>query len=104
MDLTQLSMDDLSSLEKDIVKERARREVQLKKDAREALENTAKEYGFSLNELLSSKSAGKSGAPAGVAKFANPENPAETWTGKGRQPAWFKAAIDAGKSKDDLAL
>ncbi len=27
----------------------------------------------------------------------NPNNPAETWTGRGRKPRWLVAALDAGK-------
>lgn len=34
--------------------------------------------------------------------FQNPENSAETWSGKGAQPAWVKAALVAGKTLEDL--
>ena len=29
-------------------------------------------------------------------QFANPENPSQTWTGKGRQPNWFRAQVENG--------
>jgi hypothetical protein len=37
-------------------------------------------------------------------KFANPADKTQTWSGKGRQPEWFKAAMAAGKSPEDLAI
>jgi len=34
--------------------------------------------------------------------YRNPDNPAETWSGKGLQPAWVQAALARGRSLDDL--
>jgi DNA-binding protein H-NS len=42
-------------------------------------------------------------APA-AAKYRHPENPSLTWSGRGRKPLWFVAALEAGKSADDLAI
>ena len=33
-----------------------------------------------------------------------PENPDATWSGRGRQPDWFKSAIAAGKAPEDLEI
>ena len=48
------------------------------------------------------KSAGKKTVLA--PKYANPKNPAETWTGKGRKPGWFVAALAAGRTEDQLRI
>ena len=37
-------------------------------------------------------------------KYRNPNNSAETWTGRGRSPLWFSGLIDAGKSREDLLI
>ena len=58
--------------------------------------------GFSLDEIVGAKVARKR-APA-KAKYANPANRAETWTGRGRKPRWVEAALKSGKSLDDLAI
>lgn len=34
-------------------------------------------------------------------KYRNPDNSAQTWTGKGRQPNWIKTAKDKGVNIDD---
>jgi DNA-binding protein H-NS len=37
-------------------------------------------------------------------KYRNPENPAETWSGRGLPPRWMAAEIKAGKKKDDFLI
>ena len=37
-------------------------------------------------------------------KYANPENPAESWSGRGKQPAWVVAAIARGESLESLMV
>jgi DNA-binding protein H-NS len=38
------------------------------------------------------------------AKYRNPQNHDETWSGRGRRPAWFLAAVAAGTAPEDLAI
>ena len=37
-------------------------------------------------------------------KYRNPKNPGETWSGRGRQPRWYTAAIRAGKRESSLLI
>jgi DNA-binding protein H-NS len=37
-------------------------------------------------------------------KYRNPENPAETWAGRGLRPKWLTAAIKGGKSVDHFLI
>ena len=39
-----------------------------------------------------------------TARYRNPTNPEQTWSGQGRKPKWAQEAIDAGKSLEDLAI
>jgi hypothetical protein len=45
-------------------------------------------------------------APGGAVapKYRNPENPAETWAGRGLKPRWLTAAIKGGKKIEDFAI
>ena len=36
--------------------------------------------------------------------YRNPENPAETWSGRGRPPAWVREALEAGLDLDVLEI
>ena len=37
-------------------------------------------------------------------KFRNPDNPAETWSGRGRQPRWVAEQLRSGKRMEDLQI
>ncbi|RME59368.1 H-NS histone family protein [Candidatus Parcubacteria bacterium] len=49
---------------------------------------------------------GKRGGTRGIVppKYRNPDNPAETWTGRGRKPKWVEEALNQGKTLDDLLI
>lgn len=102
IDLNTLSVEELVALKRDADKALQSLDARSRTEALKAAEAAAREHGFSLKELLGGKSA--STKAAGVAKYANPADASQTWTGKGRQPEWFKAAMAAGKNRDDLAL
>lgn len=40
----------------------------------------------------------------GVIRFRDPSNPDHTWTGRGKQPNWYKAGLASGKSKEAFAV
>ena len=97
-----MSLKELKSLQKDLGKAISTFEDRQKSDARSKLEIIAKEMGYSLADLIGTE-AKPSRAPA-AAKYRHPENAALTWSGRGRKPLWFVAALDAGKSHEDLAV
>lgn len=97
-DLTEMSLEELKKLRKDVEKAIATYEDRKKKEALVALEAKATEMGFSLSELTGA------GKKISAPKFQNPDDPSQTWTGRGRQPVWFKEAIAAGKKEDDLRI
>lgn len=103
IDLTEMSLDELVALEKDIQKAKVALEKRRLADARKALEEAAKEFGMTVEEVMSARAAPKSGQKS-APKYANPANPTQTWTGRGRQPAWYRAAIEAGTDPKDLAI
>lgn len=103
--LDKMDRNELEELRSDIDKAIVDLRKKEKQDALLAAQKAAAEFGFSLEELTSKKGAraGSKGTSA-EPKFMNPENPTQTWTGKGRQPNWFKSAIEAGKAADDLLI
>jgi DNA-binding protein H-NS len=49
--------------------------------------------------------AGRGGPRGAVApKYRNPENPSETWAGRGLKPRWLAAAMKGGKKLEDFAI
>lgn len=101
VDVNQMSKDELTKLIKDAEKALKTLEIRRLAEAKKAAETAAKEYGFSLDELLGgSPKKGSKSAP----KYANPGDKSQTWTGKGRKPKWVNEALEAGKSLEDLAI
>lgn len=37
-------------------------------------------------------------------KYRNPAQPAETWSGRGKQPRWLVAQLNSGKKLDDFRI
>ena len=55
---------------------------------------------FNHTKPVSSSKPNSSSKP----KYRNPDNPDETWTGKGKPPNWFKTAIKKGKEKESMLI
>ena len=102
IDFNTLSLKELKDLQSQVAKAIAGFEDRKKKEALAELEEKAREMGFSLAELTGIAVTRKR-APA-AAKYANPANSSETWSGRGRKPRWFDAALKSGKKPDDMAI
>lgn len=100
-DLSRMSGKELKNLKQRIDRELQKREREEKKKAKDAVRKTAREYGFSLNELVSGQSTSRSSRKP---KYRNPSNPSATWTGVGRKPNWVKEWLDKGGSLKDLEI
>ncbi|MEO6408992.1 MAG: H-NS histone family protein [Burkholderiaceae bacterium] len=69
------------------------------------------EYGLSLSDLGTKSAAAKTGGrKAGAtkgskvpAKYRDASN-GDTWSGRGLQPKWLKAAMQSGKTLQDFAI
>ncbi len=97
----KLTLKELQELrirvEKQIVSAQERERTAL----RAKFESMASDAGFGLSDLFGSRSTkGKSVA----AKYMNPDNPAETWSGRGRKPKWLAAKLDKGKKQSYFAI
>lgn len=102
IDLDKMSLKDLKALQTQVARQIEDFEERRKRDALKEIEDKARSLGFSLEEILGAKQKRKR-TPA-KAKYANPANASETWTGRGRKPRWVEAALKAGKSLGDLTI
>ena len=70
-------------------------------EQRKALESSLSKLGrFEGGKSLK----GARGYGAVAPKYRNPDNPAETWAGRGLKPRWLTAAIKAGGKMEDFAI
>ncbi len=119
IDLNRLSAKDLQAL----INQAKKRKTTLSKRkpiaaVRSKLTRLATAEGYSISELFGGAAAGsapravKSPRPAVkgrklgkvAPKYRNPENNAETWSGRGKQPKWLAAFTAQGRKVDEFAI
>jgi DNA-binding protein H-NS len=89
----RMSFKELQELELKIKKAKAGAQERSRAEVRKKIETIAADAGFKLSELFGGR-GGKGRTVA--AKYANPDNPGETWTGRGRKPRWLSAKLGDG--------
>jgi DNA-binding protein H-NS len=75
-------------------------------EQRRALESELSKLGRFPARTGRGKSGFGVGGSRGVVapKYRNPENPDETWAGRGLKPRWLTAAIKEGKKLEDFFI
>ena len=106
IDLAGYTLSELKGLQHDVeraIKERQRQDVQ---KAREQILAIAKNAGVSVEELLGNAATKtkKANGKKVEAKYQNPKDTSQTWTGRGRQPRWMAEAIANGKKPDHFLM
>src|SRR5690349_8489828 len=105
IDISKLKEPQLTALMGQIQARLA--EMQLEKVARVRAKVMAMitSEGLDYADLMEhSVRASKSKRGKVKAKYRNPANAQEIWSGRGRQPRWFAAAIKAGKKESSLRI
>lgn len=100
MQYTRTELSALLTAVQDELKSRAALELTV---ARERIHAIAKEVGVPLGELVG-KMKPVSDKPKVAPRYRNPADANEVWTGRGRQPRWVVAALDAGADMDSLLI
>jgi DNA-binding protein H-NS len=88
--LEKMSLKELIALDTKVKAAIYEKRVSERAGMRAKMEDIARASGFSVAELFGGRK-GKGGK--GVAKYRNPKDPSQTWTGRGRRPTWI---IEAG--------
>lgn len=103
INLENMTRKDLVDLRDQVEKALKGAEARERKQALKAAEKAAAEFGFSLSEL-SPTAAGAAGSTKARAKYCNPADPTQTWTGRGRKPRWVHEALASGSDITDLEI
>ncbi|MBS0569396.1 MAG: H-NS histone family protein [Proteobacteria bacterium] len=62
----------------------------------------ARTKGYTIEQLFGGR--GRKGRRKAAPKFRNPADPAQTWSGRGKRPRWFHAALRAGRKEKDMLI
>jgi DNA-binding protein H-NS len=108
MQIDDLTLSELKTLRNKIEALIQKRLKQNIKIARMEAEKAAKKYGLTLKEIVndskSSSSRPKKAKRVVEPKYRNPENSAETWTGRGKKPKWVEGVMERGLSLQDIKI
>ena len=91
-DLDRMSTDDLWSLHVEVsqlLQERIKQEKLL-------LEERLKRLGTPVS--------GRRPYPPVLPKYFNPDQPSETWAGRGKRPRWLVAQLKSGRRIEDFSI
>lgn len=113
-DYETMSRKELMALRANIDKAIAAVGDRERRDALKAAEAAAREHGFTLDELMplmgGTKGRGRrantasTAGPASAPRYRNPDNPEQTWSGRGRRPRWVHESEAAGRSLADMEI
>lgn len=110
-DLKAMSRKELEKLLSEVKQALVNAQARDQREARKAAEKAAAEFGFTLGELSDGQKP-RRGRPKGkttpvkkgAPKYRNPDDPSQTWTGKGRRPTWYLQKVDAGIKPETMAI
>jgi len=99
-DLESFSTDELWELHQEIVQ----RLVAKLTGEIGAIENRLRRLGGPIHSKQSQKKTARRPYPRVAPKFRNPNEPSQTWTGRGKQPRWLTACLSSGRRIDDFRI
>jgi DNA-binding protein H-NS len=92
--LDDMSYAELSQMQVRIERLKIEKQTAERAALRERIRSMVKEAGFEIKDIFG---AGGKGKGSVAIKYRDPENPQNTWTGRGRMPRWLAAATKGGK-------
>jgi len=97
-ELRRMGVDDLWGLHLEVSQTLAEK-LEAK---RKLLEKRIEQLGQKLPELVIRKD--RRPYPPVLPKFRNPDEPSETWAGRGKKPRWLTKQLRAGRRMDDFKI
>ena len=79
-----------------------KRKEEERSEVKRKMAELANESGFEIAELFGGKRGGKRAASS--AKYRNPKDASQTWTGRGRKPNWLVEALGQGAKLESFEV
>jgi DNA-binding protein H-NS len=103
INLEKMSFKELQELQLRVEKTIAQARLKERQELKAEIEQMVVDRGFTMEEIFSTRRGGPKGR-AVAPKFANPEDPTQTWTGRGRKPNWLVEKLEQGADLDDFLI
>ena len=99
--LDTYSYPELLNLQKRVEEAIAEKRAENAQATKEQLRVMAEKAGFNIKELFGKRGSLKG---SGVAKYRNPKDSSQTWSGRGRKPNWLVDAVKKGAKLDGFKI
>ena len=105
MNMKELETEAITQLINELQSELKSRIKKEKEKFLNTIKDKADLFGVSVEDLMIEASQSKKRKTGKVQfKYQNPDNQAETWTGRGRKPNWLVAQLKNGKQLGNMLI
>ena len=101
--LEEFSLLELEELSDRVAKQIANKREARSREIREEMEKLAEREGLTLEEVIRAGKKPRKRQPP-KQKYRNPAKPSQTWSGRGKKPAWIEKALKEGRSLKELEI
>ena len=98
-ELGKMELDDLWNLHERLIEVLDRKLEGEKRRLQTRLDELGRRFGGSPNDLPQRRPY-----PKVEPKFRNPNDPSETWSGRGKPPRWVVELLAAGRNLDEIRI
>jgi len=98
--LKELPLNELFLLSDNVKKALKEKQDEERKSTYKKIRQLAESVGATVEIQEKNKKAIKKVS----AKYRNPENPDQTWTGRGLMPVWMRSLINDGQDKENFLI
>lgn len=98
INLDNMTLPELLEVQKRLPTLIAQRQAEVRRDLLDKVSTLATKHGLTLDDLM------RKGRKRHAAKYMNPDDQTQTWTGVGSRPKWIRAWIEEGRDVEDLKI
>lgn len=104
IDLHDKSPEELQRLIAEAQVQLQAKQQSKRKEVIAQMKELAASIGVTITIHGDDKKEGKRASSSVAAKYRNPNNDSETWTGRGLMPRWLRELVDSGRSKEEFLI
>src|ERR1700750_1529516 len=101
---SSMSVDELWQLHEEISQVLSARLTSEKRELEKRLAQLRRDFDAPQGESVKNSTSERRKYPRVFPKYRNPNEPSETWSGRGKQPRWLTAALKTGHTIDEFVI
>jgi DNA-binding protein H-NS len=99
----KMTLKQIEGLEAQIAAAKAKAADAAKAELKAKIDALLTGSDFTISDIYPMAGRGRNKSKS-AAKYANPEDRSQTYTGRGRRPKWLEARLKKGAKMDDFAI